>query len=1268
MANRSNHNPEYSGSEYKTSRTAVLCCHSKFSSSSSVAEKWVRGTTCGLCIARFCLMEGEREAQTSSQIMYVRKSMKHALTQTFPYLDGTAEHLGIKPWFIGQDGLHLPHSIPQESTPAAMQLPTVKTPTKGFRQEDAKFPVECVALLGLTHDFSSHQINVNETWAVDGEADKDSPLAAKIGGAPPERSSSFPPIDASSPTLGTKLRDSKLLMSLSSLFIEMNVLRSAIVYQPSHLCYFMDPEQLIQCPYDKNHQIRACRFPYHLVKCRKNNQKIAKELVTCPFNARHRVHKWEFKLHTASCKDKVSLEIHTANSNQNNGMKEVTACQCPHPEENWEAVPFSGKAVLLIFSEARKKHWLLQQAQQGRIKMVAERMDQEDSPVVVPCNVSAVVVVLPEVNMTYMCNKDKLMLMSFLLLLLFLAAGFHPNLISTALLQDGLAIIIHQPDYPGHNRISADPTLLLLLVCSKNRTHHFQKNSFCKPIRQHTTKACCWAGSNTRKKGGVARRPPSPRPAQHLAPPKNERPVATRAAVARGVTSAAWFSTRCKGRYYLEACKYKQQSHHNFVQDSISFQNMESENSYGKQSFVFNYSAIWSSLENKMRQGITIHKNALDPEKLMQCPYDKSHQIRACRFPYHLVKCQKEAGADEALVDQQDPQPGTTSGKGAAAGEARTRAWPPTTTGKTWRRVIAVGDSLLRGTEAAACRPNLEMREVCCLPGTLIQHVKDRVECFVHSGGHQLLLMIPVGTNDVARQGVVGITRDFEALGKKLKELKAQVAFSSILLVRGLGQAGIGGSPRVREAMSGGNILNLVLTNREELIDEVQIRGALDASDHSILCFEIRGLGTCSRSSTRSWDFKRANFGQLKARMGEVSWDRLLEGKRIEEGWMALKREVLEAQALTIPLVRKTMERLIIGRDLVMLDREGRLAAAQHGFRKNRSCETNLVEFYDKVSRRLDGGDAVDVVYLDFSKAFDKVPHDILVEKLRSFGIHQSIVRWIRAWLTDRKQRVTISGELSGWWPVTNGVPQGSVLGPILFNLFFNDMEERVNSLLIKFADDTKTGAVVTTEEQNHLDIVQQLVTCPFNARHQIPKEEISQHISSCDDKRCIEQDIASQVDNHRKQVSVLSSWQSPPCEEDWDKDLVEQSNSIFIWGTSHCGVNRYSYLSKLNFAKKLKVPNHKRLQQPAFVFSVLAAPGLKELSGEWCGGGGATGFNPPATRRDGLLTPTAREDLQPLPPPHRPEDHGRHAAGLAAPHLAGTCSARPAPPPPPAQ
>ncbi|KAG8129665.1 hypothetical protein E2320_016390 [Naja naja] len=81
---------------------------------------------------------------------------------------------------------------------------------------------------------------------------------------------------------------------------------------------------------------------------------------------------------------------------------------------------------------------------------------------------------------------------------------------------------------------------------------------------------------------------------------------------------------------------------------------------------------------------------------------------------------------------------------------------------------------------------------------------------------------------------------------------------------------------------------------------------------------------------------------------------------------------------------------------------------------------------------------------------------------------------------------------------------------------------------------------------KNHPGIVEQLVTCPFNARHQVPRDKISQHISSCDDKRCIEQDIgfsasvaASQAENKRK-VNVISSWQSPPCEEDWDKEDPE--------------------------------------------------------------------------------------------------------------------------------
>ena len=94
--------------------------------------------------------------------------------------------------------------------------------------------------------------------------------------------------------------------------------------------------------------------------------------------------------------------------------------------------------------------------------------------------------------------------------------------------------------------------------------------------------------------------------------------------------------------------------------------------------------------------------------------------------------------------------------------------------------------------------------------------------------------------------------------------------------------------------------------------------------------------------------------------------------------------------------------------------------------------------------------------YLDFQKAFDKVPHQRLILKLKSHGMGNSIINWIEQWLTDRKQRVVVDGEVSSWKSVLSGVPQGSVLGPILFLVYINDLEEGVTSSILKFADDTK--------------------------------------------------------------------------------------------------------------------------------------------------------------------------------------------------------------------
>ena len=104
----------------------------------------------------------------------------------------------------------------------------------------------------------------------------------------------------------------------------------------------------------------------------------------------------------------------------------------------------------------------------------------------------------------------------------------------------------------------------------------------------------------------------------------------------------------------------------------------------------------------------------------------------------------------------------------------------------------------------------------------------------------------------------------------------------------------------------------------------------------------------------------------------------------------------------------------------------------------------------------MDEWSPVDIIYLDVQKAFVKVPHQRLILKLISPGIGISKINWIEQWLTDRKQRVVVDREVSNWKPVMSGVPQVSVLGPILFLIYINDLEEGVTSKILKFADVTK--------------------------------------------------------------------------------------------------------------------------------------------------------------------------------------------------------------------
>ena len=164
------------------------------------------------------------------------------------------------------------------------------------------------------------------------------------------------------------------------------------------------------------------------------------------------------------------------------------------------------------------------------------------------------------------------------------------------------------------------------------------------------------------------------------------------------------------------------------------------------------------------------------------------------------------------------------------------------------------------------------------------------------------------------------------------------------------------------------------------------------------------------------------------------------------------------------------MESLLKDRILQHLVLHQLIRSSQHGFMPGRSTLTNLLTYLETLTALVDEGHAVDVLYLDFAKAFDKVPHARLLAKCSGLGLGGKVLSWVREWLTGRQQRVILNGKYSEWGDVVSGVPQGSVHGPLLFVIFINDIDcavEITGSTIIKFADDTKWAMVVDSEEQS---------------------------------------------------------------------------------------------------------------------------------------------------------------------------------------------------------
>ena len=176
-----------------------------------------------------------------------------------------------------------------------------------------------------------------------------------------------------------------------------------------------------------------------------------------------------------------------------------------------------------------------------------------------------------------------------------------------------------------------------------------------------------------------------------------------------------------------------------------------------------------------------------------------------------------------------------------------------------------------------------------------------------------------------------------------------------------------------------------------------------------------------------------------------------------------------------LPICGKISERLIYNVMLDFLNDNNLLSLNQSGFRSDDSCINQDLSINHEILNAFDKGLEVRGIFLDVSKAFDKVWHDGLIFKLRQNGISGDIINILRDFLRNRKQKVFLNGQCSSWADVNAGIPQGSILGPLLFLIYINDLSDDLKSECKLFADDTSLFSVVNDINTSASDLNEDL-------------------------------------------------------------------------------------------------------------------------------------------------------------------------------------------------